>query len=158
MPLVRARVASEVGTAAVAVLPAAAPDDAPLKGGGERSRSIVARGEGVEKCAGQLAFQTSPIAAPIIGSQRGLSIGRNPGPETGVYLEPQHDAERFTLAPRLLFDINGVPKMLWTIALILIVLWLLGFAFHIGGGLIHIILVVALIVGLIQLFSGRRVV
>jgi len=48
--------------------------------------------------------------------------------------------------------------MLWTIALILIVLWLLGFAFHIGGGLIHIILVVALIVGLIQLFSGRRVV
>ncbi|NIJ20457.1 hypothetical protein FHS95_002149 [Sphingomonas naasensis] len=48
--------------------------------------------------------------------------------------------------------------MLWTIALILIVLWLLGFAFHIGGGLIHLILVVALIVGLIQLFSGRRVV
>ena len=48
--------------------------------------------------------------------------------------------------------------MLWTIAVILLILWLLGFALHIGGGLIHIILVVALVVGLIQLFTGRRVV
>ncbi|MDT8758166.1 lmo0937 family membrane protein [Sphingomonas psychrotolerans] len=48
--------------------------------------------------------------------------------------------------------------MLWTIAVILIILWLLGFAFHIGSGLIHILLVIAIIVGLIQLFTGRRVV
>jgi len=48
--------------------------------------------------------------------------------------------------------------MLWTIAVILLVLWLLGFAFHVAGGLIHILLVIALIVGLIQLFTGRRVV
>ena len=48
--------------------------------------------------------------------------------------------------------------MLWTIVVILVVLWLLGFSLHIGAGLIHILLVVALIVGLIQLFSGRRVV
>ncbi|TGX52309.1 lmo0937 family membrane protein [Sphingomonas gei] len=48
--------------------------------------------------------------------------------------------------------------MLWTIAVILVILWLLGFTFHIGAGLIHILLVVAVIVGLIQLFSGRRVV
>jgi hypothetical protein len=47
--------------------------------------------------------------------------------------------------------------MLWTIALILLVLWLLGFALHIGGGIIHILLVVALVVGLYQLFTGRRV-
>jgi hypothetical protein len=46
--------------------------------------------------------------------------------------------------------------MLWTIAIILLVLWLLGFAIHIGGGLIHILLVLAIIVGLIQLFTGRR--
>ena len=74
------------------------------------------------------------------------------------YLEVRRRRERFTRTPRLPFGINGVPKMLWTIALILIVLWLLGFAFHIGSGLIHILLVVAIIVGLIQLFSGRRVV
>lgn len=47
--------------------------------------------------------------------------------------------------------------MLWTIVVILLVLWLLGFGFHVAGGLIHILLVVALVVGLIQLFSGRRV-
>ena len=49
--------------------------------------------------------------------------------------------------------------MLWTVALILVVLWLLGFSFHIGGGLIHLVLVVALIVLAFQLFQmimGRR--
>lgn len=48
--------------------------------------------------------------------------------------------------------------MLWTIVVILFVLWLLGFAFHVGGGLIYLLLVIALIVGLVQLFTGRRVV
>lgn len=48
--------------------------------------------------------------------------------------------------------------MLWTIVAILLILWLLGFSLHVAGGLIHILLVVALVVGLIQLFTGRRVV
>jgi hypothetical protein len=48
--------------------------------------------------------------------------------------------------------------MLWTIAVILLILWLLGFAVHVGGALIHILLVLAIIVGLIQLFTGRRVI
>ncbi len=47
--------------------------------------------------------------------------------------------------------------MLWTIVVILVILWLLGFSLHVAGGLIHILLIVALIVGLIQLFTGRRV-
>jgi len=47
--------------------------------------------------------------------------------------------------------------MLWTIAVILLVLWLLGVVVHIGGGLIHLLLVIAIIVGLVQLFTGRRV-
>ena len=47
--------------------------------------------------------------------------------------------------------------LLWTIAVILVVLWLLGVVVHIGGGLIHLLLVIAIIVGLIQLFIGRRV-
>jgi len=46
--------------------------------------------------------------------------------------------------------------MLWTIFVILLVLWLLGFGFHIAGGLIHILLVVALIVLVINLVTGRR--
>lgn len=49
--------------------------------------------------------------------------------------------------------------MLWTIIAILLVLWLLGFGFHIAGGLIHLLLVVALVVLVIQLFrmfTGRH--
>ena len=47
--------------------------------------------------------------------------------------------------------------MLMTIAIILFVLWLLGFfTFHVAGGLIHILLVLEIIVGLVQLFTGRR--
>jgi hypothetical protein len=41
--------------------------------------------------------------------------------------------------------------MLWTIIIILIVLWLLGFGFKVGGNLIHILLVVALIVLILRL-------
>jgi hypothetical protein len=48
--------------------------------------------------------------------------------------------------------------MLWTIFVILLVLWLLGFSFHIAGSLIHILLVVAVIVLIINLISGRRTV
>lgn len=46
--------------------------------------------------------------------------------------------------------------MLWTIILILFVLWLLGFSFNIGGGLIHLLLVIALIVLIYNLVTGRR--
>lgn len=45
--------------------------------------------------------------------------------------------------------------MLWTLFVVLLVLWLLGFSFHIAGGLIHLLLVVALIVLVINLLSGR---
>ena len=49
--------------------------------------------------------------------------------------------------------------MLWTIALILLVLWLLGaFVFPVAGGLIHILLVIALVVVVYRLVTGRRVV
>ena len=49
--------------------------------------------------------------------------------------------------------------MLWTIAVILVVAWLLGgFVFHVAGGLIHLLLVIAVIVVIVQLIRGRRVV
>jgi hypothetical protein len=47
-------------------------------------------------------------------------------------------------------------SMLWTILLILIVLWLLGIIGHIGGGLIHLLLIVAAIALVFNLVSGRR--
>jgi hypothetical protein len=46
--------------------------------------------------------------------------------------------------------------MLWTVFVVLVVLWLLGFSFHVGGGLIHLLLVVGLVVLVINLVSGRR--
>lgn len=46
--------------------------------------------------------------------------------------------------------------MLWTIFAVLLILWLLGFTLSIGGGLIHLLLVVALVVLVINLLSGRR--
>ncbi|HXI12367.1 MAG TPA: lmo0937 family membrane protein [Thermoanaerobaculia bacterium] len=48
--------------------------------------------------------------------------------------------------------------MLWTIVAILLILWLLGFSFHVGGGLIHLILVIAVVVIIFQLITGRKVI
>ena len=46
--------------------------------------------------------------------------------------------------------------MLWTVLVVLLILWLLGFSLHIGGGLIHLLLVVGLVILVINLLSGRR--
>jgi uncharacterized protein DUF5670 len=48
--------------------------------------------------------------------------------------------------------------MLWTVVVLLLILWLLGFTMHVAGGLIHILLVIALVVVVFRLLSGRRVV
>ncbi|MCX6046697.1 MAG: lmo0937 family membrane protein [Chloroflexi bacterium] len=49
--------------------------------------------------------------------------------------------------------------MLWTLALILFILWILGFVvFHVAGSLIHLLLVIAVIVVVYRLITGRRVV
>ncbi len=46
--------------------------------------------------------------------------------------------------------------MLYTIAVILIVLWLLGLVGHIAGSFIHLLLVIAVVLVLVNLISGRR--
>lgn len=48
--------------------------------------------------------------------------------------------------------------ILWTIIVILFVLWLIGLLMHIGGGLIHILLVIAVVVLVINLITGRKTV
>lgn len=48
--------------------------------------------------------------------------------------------------------------ILYTIITILFIFWLLGFLMHIGGGLIHILLVAAVIIFIFQLITGRRAV
>ena len=46
--------------------------------------------------------------------------------------------------------------MLWTILVVLLILWLLGFSLHVGGALIHLLLVVALVVLVFNLVTGHR--
>jgi hypothetical protein len=53
---------------------------------------------------------------------------------------------------------EGGEEMLWTILLILLVLWVLGLVFNVAGSLIHLLLVVALVVFVIGLLRGRTTV
>ena len=45
--------------------------------------------------------------------------------------------------------------LLWTVIVVLVVLWAIGLAVHIGGGLIHLLLVVALVLFVFNLLTGR---
>ena len=49
-------------------------------------------------------------------------------------------------------------EMLWTIIGILFLLWILGFAFHVGGALIHALLVIAVVIVIFRLITGRNAV
>jgi Family of unknown function (DUF5670) len=49
----------------------------------------------------------------------------------------------------------GLANLIWTLIVILVVLWLLGFLLHVGGALIHLVLVVAVILLVINLLTGR---
>lgn len=46
--------------------------------------------------------------------------------------------------------------MLWIVFAIILALWILGFSLHIAGSLIHLLLVLALIVLILNFFTGRR--
>jgi hypothetical protein len=48
--------------------------------------------------------------------------------------------------------------MLWTLMVLLLLFWVLGFAFDVAGGIIHVLLVIALVLFLVNLISGRRTV
>lgn len=66
-------------------------------------------------------------------------------------------ATRHACCPSRFSTPSETSVMLYTIAVVLIVLWALGFlAFHVGGGLIHLLLVIAVIVVLLRVIQGRR--
>jgi hypothetical protein len=46
--------------------------------------------------------------------------------------------------------------MLWTLIVLLVLFWLLGFAFDVAGGIIHVLLVIALVLLVVNLLTGRR--
>lgn len=53
---------------------------------------------------------------------------------------------------------GSLASILWTVVVIIVVLWLLGFLFQVGGSFIHVLLVLAVLVVLYNLFAGRRAV
>ncbi len=53
---------------------------------------------------------------------------------------------------------TSLASLLWTLIVVLVVLWLLGFALNVGGSLIHLLLVLAAILLVVNLLTGRRVV
>ncbi len=58
--------------------------------------------------------------------------------------------------PRATRETQGEKIMLWAIVGVLLLLWLLGFIGSIGGAFIHLLLVIAVVVLIVQLLSGRR--
>jgi hypothetical protein len=48
--------------------------------------------------------------------------------------------------------------MLWTLIVLLLLFWIIGLSFHVAGALIHVLLVIALVLFLVNLISGRRTV
>ena len=85
--------------------------------------------------------------APLLPFPRGVCVSRRlRGTAVAVETAPARDAGRAEEA-----------KMLWTIVVILAVMWLLGMvSSYSAGGLIHLLLVLAVIVVLFNLIQGRR--
>ena len=52
--------------------------------------------------------------------------------------------------------VDGGYAMLWTLIVLLVLFWVLGFAFDVAGGIIHVLLVIAAILFIVNLISGRR--
>jgi hypothetical protein len=48
--------------------------------------------------------------------------------------------------------------MLWTVFAILLIIWMLGWGFQVAGAMIHLLLVLAIVVAVINLMTGRRMV
>jgi hypothetical protein len=54
--------------------------------------------------------------------------------------------------------VRYAPRMLWTIVVILLILWFLGFLLRAFGGLIHLLLIAALVVVIYRLLTGRKLI
>jgi hypothetical protein len=98
-----------------------------------------------------------PTGIPIFGGSPHRRSSRNPLRNKRAALRGRNGVAGGPLT--LGFRSRQESMMLWTLVVILLVLWLLGFfAFHVAGGFIHLLLVIAVIVVVINLISGRRAV
>src|ERR1039458_8578355 len=86
-----------------------------------------------------------------------LECGKSLAPATTRYKRRDEFFGTIGRSPSATLELEKEINMLWTIFVVLLILWLLGFSLHVAGGLIHILLVVALVILVINLVSGRRV-
>src|SRR5216117_3290215 len=93
------------------------------------------------------------VSPQFAGSER-LGLARGAGETVEIFVRHKRNRSGSCEARCDLTERNN--PMLWTIFVILLVLWLLGFIGHFGGALIHLLLVIAVIVLIINLVSGRR--
>jgi hypothetical protein len=95
--------------------------------------------------SGLLTFPGRARRGPTAASRINLAIE-----QSGSVLENTNWQNRDSLRE------EKETNVLWTIFVVLLILWLLGFSLHIAGGLIHLLLVVALVVLVLNLVGGRR--
>jgi hypothetical protein len=97
---------------------------------------------------------------PVSSLMTGLSKCDQPGEPYGTDTQfpPSYNecTSSFDLGSARRQGLGGREHMLWTIFVVLLIMWLLGFSFHVGGGLIHLLLVCAVIVLVWNLITGRR--
>jgi Family of unknown function (DUF5670) len=107
---------------------------------------------------GAVRAQLQADLTDLHGDMRIVILGESasPVPERGATCTSAR-REPLTLV-RLWQFLPRMGNLLWLIIVILVVMWLAGFAFHVGGGLIHLLLVIAVIVLVVRLLTGRRVV
>jgi hypothetical protein len=94
------------------------------------------------------------VGSQFTGSER-LEFARGAGETVEIYVSDKRNGSGSCEARYDLTERNN--PMLWTIFVILLVLWLLGLvSSYTLGGFIHILLVIAIVVLIVQLISGRR--
>jgi hypothetical protein len=93
------------------------------------------------------------VGPQFTGSER-LEFARGGGETIEINVPDKRNGSGSCEARYNLTERNNL--MLWTIFVILLVLWLLGFIGHFGGALIHLLLVIAVIVLIVNLVGGRR--
>jgi hypothetical protein len=91
--------------------------------------------------------------------QQNAAPSADSAPDGSALTGASRQARKTAVDPRLPLRIAKEKKMLWTICIILLVLWALGMATaYTAGGLIHLLLLVAVVVLVFRLVQGRRLV
>lgn len=97
--------------------------------------------------------QNAPTAQPMQRRAARFPAGDGGTPDAYSRIEA---APSYT-PTRLVKEGDVMINLLWALAAVFVVFWVLGLSFHVGGGLIHVLLVLAIISILVRVITGRRI-